>query len=227
MLNNYLTIALRNLRKQPGFAATNVFGLSVGMACCLLVALYISRETHFDQHHTRASDLYRLGTTFVTLDGAEAGNEQPTFNSPAPMAAALQRDFPEIEKTTRVQRVFQHDKTLIQAIENGAVKNVFNEEFGYFVDSTYFDLFTYEFQEGVPSKALCEPNTVVISDEMAHKFFGNQSALGRRPRFSGHRSGGDSRRADAPQRAFFHVAVLGRAGRICQKQHQSGHQQHV
>ncbi|MDX1912899.1 MAG: ABC transporter permease [Saprospiraceae bacterium] len=184
MLNNYLKIALRNLYKQPGLTLINIFGLSIGLACCLIAALHIYNETHYDHHHERVEDLYRVGTVFVNLQGADDNREEASFNSPSPLAAALQQEFGEIEKTVRVHRIFQQEKTLIRSMEGGVVRATFSEPKGMFVDSTYFEMFRYTFVEGEPATALREPGTVVILEEMARKFFDDQPALGRILRIS-------------------------------------------
>ena len=184
MIQNYLTIALRNLRKNKFFSLLNITGLAVGLACCMLIALYVYEETHYDRHHERLADLYRVGTTFINLQGKDDDREQPTFNTPAPLAAALQREFPEVEKTARTAMVFDRDKTLLRSLEDGAVLKAFNEPKGYFADSTYFELFNYEFLEGNPIEALTDPQTVVLSDEIARKLFGNEPAYGRSVRIS-------------------------------------------
>ncbi|MCW5923482.1 MAG: ABC transporter permease [Saprospiraceae bacterium] len=183
MIQNYLTTALRNLRKNKFFSLLNITGLAVGLACCMLIALYVYHETHYDRHHERAHDLFRVGTTFTSLSKGEDKNH-PTFNTPAPLAAALQRAFPEIEQTARTVMVFDRDKTLLRAMENGLVIKAFNEPKGYFVDSTYFDLFKYEFVEGHPAKALVEPQSVVLSEDIARKLFGQEPASGRIVRIS-------------------------------------------
>lgn len=184
MLANYLTIALRNFRKNIFLSAVNIFGLSVGLACCMLISLYIYDETHFDQHHTRANDLWRVGTTFVKPQETGSDREKMTFNTPAPLGSALQNAFPEIEKTTRVQTVFDREKTLLRAMEGGQVQRSVNEPKGYFADSTFFEMFRFDFLEGNPAKALAAPQTVVLSESTAQKLFGNQPAYGRIVRIS-------------------------------------------
>lgn len=184
MYRNYFKIALRSLMKAKGIAAINMMGLSVGLACCMLVALYIYEETHYDRHHKRAGDLYEVGTTFIRNENVGTGEEDKTFNTPAPLGAALQREFAEIEKTTRLLTGFDQSKALVRSLENGAIQKAFYERKGYFADSTYFELFDYEFLEGSPSTALNEPQTVVISEELARKLFGNTQAYGRSVRIS-------------------------------------------
>ena len=191
MLRNYLLLAVRNLRKNKFFSAVNIFGLSVGLACCMLISLFIYEQTHYDRHHDRAADIYKVGTTFIKLGDTE-NPERATYNTPSPLAAALKQEFGEIEKTARIQEVFEHDKTLVQSLENGTVQKALSEPKGYFADSTYFDLFRYEFLEGNPSKALVEPATVVISNEMARKLFNGAPAYGKILRISnGWFEGGD------------------------------------
>lgn len=184
MFTNYIKLAFRNLRKNPVFSTINALGLSIGLACCMLIARYVAEETNFDRHHERANDLYRLGTTFINLSGDDKGVGQKSFGTSAALAAALQQEFGEVEKTTRLLKLLQHDKTLVRVMEDSKVTNAFNEPGGYFADSTFFELFRYEFLEGQPAAALREPGTVAISDVLAHKYFGEQRAEGRILRIS-------------------------------------------
>ncbi len=185
MLSNYFNIAWRNFKNNAFFSALNVAGLAVGLCCCMLTALYLYDETHYDRHHPRPGDLYAVGTTFVKLEAKdEADREEASFNTPSPLGDALREAFGEVEMTTRLQRVFMQDKTPIRWVENGKVTNVLNEAKGYFADSTYFEMFGYELLEGNPAKALNMPNTIVLSDDIARKLFGNQPAYGQTLRIS-------------------------------------------
>jgi len=185
MFQNYLVIAVRNLRKNKFFTFLNITGLAVGLACCMLISLYIYEETHYDRFHERSADLYRVGTTFIHPNEKNSAKaEQATFNTPAPLGAVLQQEFPEVEKTTRLLSVFDREKSLIRTLENGTVQKAFNEPKGYFADSSCFELFKYDFLEGNPAKALNEPQTLVISEEIARKLFGNEPACGRSVRIS-------------------------------------------
>lgn len=89
MLRNYLKVAWRNIRNNKLFSFINIFGLSVGFACCLLIALYIVHETSYDRHHRNADRLYELATTFV-----KDGKNEPMPNTPAHMAADMKQEFP-------------------------------------------------------------------------------------------------------------------------------------
>jgi putative ABC transport system permease protein len=172
MIKNYLKVAWRKLMKNKVFSFINVFGLSIGLTCCMLIALYINYETGYDRYHKNIKQLYQLGTVFV-----KAAKEERTPNTPAPMAQAMKAEFPEIEETARVMALFAEDKTLLQYKGDNAALASFYETKGYLADATFFKLFSYDFIEGSASTALDNPNTVVLSEEIAKKFFGTQPAL--------------------------------------------------
>ena len=172
MIKSYLKIAWRNLMKNKVFSFINIFGLCAGLVCCMLISLYILNEMSYDKYQKDADDIYQVGTTFIMQ-----GQENRTANTPAPMVAAMQQEFPEVQLTTRMVSLFSEDKTLLQYHEkNGNVKS-FYETKGFLADSTFFRMFTYRFIEGNPEIALNEPRTVVLSEEIAHKMFGNEPAV--------------------------------------------------
>src|SRR4051812_45885820 len=171
MIKTYFRLAYRSLVKNKLFSFINVFGLAIGLTCCLLIAMYIYQELSYDAHQQLADRLYQLGTE-STIEGKTTRYGR----TPATMVPAMQQEFPEIESFTRLMNLFQDDKTLMQYQAGGAVKS-FYEDKGYLADSTFFRLFTYNFKEGNATSALNEPNSVVISDEIAHKIFGNEPAL--------------------------------------------------
>lgn len=138
----------------------------------MLIGLYIHHEFSYDAHFKNASRIYQLGTTFI-----RQGNEDNNANTPAPMARLMQQEFPEIEKSTRLIRLFADDKTLFQTTVAGGVKGSFYETQGYLADSTFFQVFAYPFLEGNPQTAFTEPNSLVITESIAHKLFGKETAL--------------------------------------------------
>ena len=172
MIQNYLKIAWRNLMKNKVFSFINVFGLSIGLTCCMLIALYLHKELSYDAHHKYANSVYQLGTTFV-----KEGKEDRTANTPAPMAKAMQMEFPEIEKSTRLLKMFADDRTLFQYTDPNGNRKSFFETKGFVADSTFFQVLTYKFKEGDPATALMNPNSVVISEAIAAKIFGRESAI--------------------------------------------------
>ena len=167
-----MKIAWRNLMKNKVFSLINIVGLSTGLACCMLITLYILNETSYDRYHKNADNIYQVGTEFKGL-----GNIKKLPNTPAAMGEIMKSVFPEIQQTTRLVRLFGEDKTLLQYTpQNNAIKS-FYETKGYLADSTFFRMFTYNFIAGDPSTALSNPNSVVLSEEIAKKIFGNQQAL--------------------------------------------------
>jgi putative ABC transport system permease protein len=185
MFSNYFKVLLRNLRKNKFFSGVNIFGLSVGLACCLLIALFVAEETNYDRHHPRVVDLYRLGSVLTKLDNPEDEAYGPRFYTPSPLAEMLPREIPEIEKMARTMAHSATDRTLIRSVENGVIGDKASNELGaYFADSTLFELFAYDFTEGNPIQALNAPGTVVLTEALARKFFGDQPAYGRTLRIS-------------------------------------------
>jgi putative ABC transport system permease protein len=156
MFKNYFIIALRNIKKQKAYSFINIMGLSIGMTCCMLISLYLLHEFSYDSYHKDIDQLYQLGTTFV-----KGSEETRTANTPARMAEAMGQEFPEIEKTTRLLKAFVDDKTLVQYSAADGIKS-FYETNGYLADSSFFQVFTYNFKEGNPETALTNPNSVVL-----------------------------------------------------------------
>ena len=187
MLQNYLKVAWRNIRNNKLFSFLNIFGLSIGFTCCLLIALYIAHETSYDHHHKNADRLYQIATTFV-----KDGKDDPKPNTPAPMAAAMKQEFPEIEETTRILQLFAEDKTLLQYQPENKETKSFYETKGFAADSTFFRLFSYQFIEGNPRTCLDAPNTVVLNEEIARKLFGNEPALNKIIKISSNTNGDTS-----------------------------------
>src|SRR6185312_10597415 len=172
MLKNYFKIAWRNLMKNKVFSFINIIGLSVGLTCCILITLYILNETSYDKYQKNADNIYQLGTEFIGL-----GNFKKLPNTPAAMGEMMKQSFPEIQQTTRLTRLFAEDKTLLQyTTKSGEIKS-FYETKGFMADSTFFRMFTYNFTEGNPMTALDNPNTIVLSEQIAEKLFGNERAL--------------------------------------------------
>ena len=189
MLRNYLKIAWRNLLRNKVFSAINIVGLSVGMACCILLLLYIRSELAYDTHHQRANNLYLVNTKGISSSGD--GEEWPMLS--APYAGALQAEFPEIEQVTRLLWAdASDDKALLQVQQRGKPVQAFYETKGYQADSTFFNLFTYEFIEGDSRMSLNAPNSVVLSEPVAYKLFGSAPALNQLVKIGGSTGKGET-----------------------------------
>ncbi len=149
------------------YSTINILGLSIGVACCLLLALYIQEEYKVDKHHSRVEDVYRITTTFQNLT-----NIRTTGACSPPIAMAMKEEIPEVEFAARMLNPPGAPQNLIKYEEN-----MFYESDGFIADSTIFSILSYEFIEGNPDKALTKPNSVVLTEELAKKIFGNESAI--------------------------------------------------
>ena len=166
MLKNYLKISLRNLWKHRAFSMINVSGLAVGMACCLLIVLFIQEEVQYDRHHENADAIYR-----VTLNLKLPGTEFDLGSTMAPMGPRLVEELPEVTQMARTSRRAEY----LVAYEDTR----FYEGRFYYADSTIFDLFTYPLLRGDPKTVLAAPYSVVITEEIARKYFGDEDPVGK------------------------------------------------
>lgn len=165
MIRNYFTIAVRNIRKHSFYSAINILGLATGVAACLFILLYISDELSYDRFHKDADHIYRIG-----LHGKIAGQEVNTASSCTPLAAAMVAEIPGVEAATRINKqsnlVFKNDAL------------AFTEDKVLYADSNFFQFFSFKLLEGNPATALKEPNSVVLTPELATKYF-KGAALGK------------------------------------------------
>ena len=171
MLKNYIKIAFRNISRSRTFSIVNILGLAIGLTTCFLITLYIINEMSYDKHHQGGNRIYRIATKSGKTDEKWAA-------CPGPVAWGIKSDLPEIEQVTRLMTFPDIAKMLLR-YENGPATKQFFETNGYYVDSTFFQIFTYDFKYGEARKALNEPNTVVISEQIAGKFFGNTNPVGK------------------------------------------------
>ncbi len=159
MIRNYLKTAYRSLLKNRGFTAINVLGLALGLATCLLIVFYVFDELSYDRYNTRIDRIYR-----VNNDIKFGGNENSYAQTPAPTAASMKAAFPEIEQVVRLRNRggFQVKKGSQDIEEDNMV----------YADASLFNVFTMQMIDGNPATALKEPHSVVLTDEMARKYFG-------------------------------------------------------
>lgn len=165
MFQSYFKIGWRNLLHNKGFSFINIFGLATGMTACVLIMLYVVDEMSYDKHHPDGDRIYRIAM--------EARGEKWVAAS-APVAEGLRDDFPEVEQVTRLLHFPGAEKVLLK---NEASNKQFFETNAYYVDSTFFQLFSYDFKYGDIRTALNEPNSIVISETVAIKFFGNDNPV--------------------------------------------------
>ncbi len=166
MWQNYFKMAYRSFNRQKGYSFLNVLGLAIGMACCILIFLYVQDELSYDRYHQNAGQIYRV--IGEEINEGQSRQMASTYN---PMAPALENDFPEIIHTVR----FFPFKP---AVQFGSDKK-FQEDAFFFADSTVFSMFDFPFLRGNPNTALDEPYSIVVTASAARKYFGNENPIGK------------------------------------------------
>lgn len=166
MLKNYLKIALRNLKRHKGYSFINISGLTVGMACCILLLLWVQDERSYDRFHDNQDRLFRVVYHEVFTNGQEIW----FTSSPPALGSKFKKDYPEIANYTRTDRL---GGRVIKFEER-----VFHEDGFVCVDPSLFEMFTFPFITGDPKTALADPHSIVITQEMAYKYFGPQNPMG-------------------------------------------------
>ncbi len=166
MIKNYLKIAWRNIWKNKVFSTINIIGLSVGMAACIVIMLFVAYEKSFDSFH--AKNIYRLNE--VQTIGAQ-GATQKVALSMFPMGPTLKQEFPEIKNFTRIRWNEKYQLTK-------DAKRIFLPE-AFFVDSTFLKIFDFKVIRGDRQTALLKPNTAMLTEETAKKLFGDADPIGK------------------------------------------------
>jgi len=166
MLKNYLKIAARNLAKHKFYSFINITGLAIGLACSLLILLYVQNELSYDRHHANADRIYRVQ---VEIKFGEKHFELAA--APAPLAAALIDEFPEVEASARLR---EQGRFLVKT---GEV--TYREEDVAYADSSIFKVFDIVLIKGT-NEALYQPNSIVIDETTASKYFGDENPIGQR-----------------------------------------------
>ncbi|MCP4726591.1 MAG: FtsX-like permease family protein [bacterium] len=166
MLKNYLKITFRNLLKHKSYSFLNITGLALGIACCLLILIYVLDELSFDRYHENANEIYRIVT-----DGVISGRQIELATTPAPMGPTMVDEFPEVLNSVRI---LQTSAQLVKFNDR-----IFNESSVLFADNSIFDIFSFELLKGDPQNALVAPYSMVITEEIAEKYFGQEDPIGK------------------------------------------------
>jgi putative ABC transport system permease protein len=167
MLTNYFKVAFRNILKYKFFSLINILGMTVGITCCLLISIYVVHELSFDRFHEKADQIYQVG-----LHAKIGDQDVNTSNTCPPMAEIMTKEIPGVIEATRIANfwgapiVKYDDKAL-------------TEEKIFYADSNFFNFFSFVLIEGDKKTALLEPNTVVITESIAKKYFGTDAAIGK------------------------------------------------
>ncbi len=165
MLKNYLTIAWRYFRKNKVFSIINLFGLAFGMAVCILIFQYVAFETSYDNFHEQAGQIYRITLKNYSNHELQYENAQVAM----PLGKVLKQELPEVIDYARLH---EEDEVVVTYEENSYL-----EDLVYYADSSFLTMFSFPLLVGNPATALSKPNTVVISESMARKYFGDENPV--------------------------------------------------
>jgi len=164
MLSNYLKIAFRNITGNPLFSAINIIGLSIGLACCIIITLFVQYETSYDKHWQNADRIHRVTRDFFS------NNLRLAAVAP-PIAPLLQQDYPEIEDITRIMNLGSTALTIDEA--------TVNDETMVVADANIFAFFNLDFVDGDVDTALAAPTNIVLSERAADRYFGSEDPMGK------------------------------------------------
>lgn len=165
MIINYLKLTYRTFIKYKGHSFINIFGLSIGIGCFIIIYLFVNYHQSFDGFHEKANNIYRVIQ--------QSDNGEYFAGSPAPFGPTLITNFPEIESFVRIAKPNWNSSNLIKSREKS-----FYESDLYLADSNFFSLFSFPLIKGDPSTALSKPNSIVITQSISQKYFGNENPIG-------------------------------------------------
>ncbi|MCP4726526.1 MAG: FtsX-like permease family protein [bacterium] len=167
MIKNYLKITLRAIVKNKGFSFINIVGLSLSMSVCLMIIIFVKNETSSDQFHEKKDRIFRVYTTDNEIRYSATKGWAAT---PGPLASTLQNDYSGIEDVAQIRRIYSANVIID--------KTAFPVE-GLMTDRSFFNVFSYRLSTGDPETALQDPNTMIISRELADKFFSGEDPIGK------------------------------------------------
>ena len=200
MIRSYIQLALRNLWRNRGYAAINIFGLALGLATSIFILLYVINELSYDRFHEKSDRIYK-----AWVSGMMPTGEIHDANTAGPMAAAMIADYPEVEQVVRIRQYGGY------LVGNGDRKfNETREDF-MFTDSTFFDVFSFKLLRGDPKTCLVEPRSIVLTEEYARKYFGNEDPIGKTLKIEQDTNVSviTGVMQDFPQNSHFHAKMLG------------------
>jgi putative ABC transport system permease protein len=166
MLKNYIKTAVRNLLKRKGYSLINIVGLAIGMASCLLILMFVNDELNYDAFNEKADRIHRVAGSFFW-----GGRSFDLAVAPAPTAQVMIDEFPEVENAVRFR---QRGRYIFRYGDN-----IYREMRVSYVDSSFFDIFSIPLLKGNPATALVDPNTLILSENTAQKYFGGENPVGK------------------------------------------------
>jgi len=171
MIKNYFKIAFRNITRNKASSFINISGLAIGITCVIFILFYVQDELRYDRFFNQAGHIYQ-----VNIEGNMGGQEFLSGTTPPPAGITLLNTFPEIETYTRM---YNASDEVVRSGENKQVQNYFTERNVHGVDSNFLEVFNYKLLQGNAVTCLLQPNAVVITEQIAKKYFGNGNAMGK------------------------------------------------
>jgi len=174
MLRHLLTIAIRNILKHFNYSILNILGLAIGISSFLFILIFVSDELKYDRFHENHEQIYRMNRLY---DSNDINEDAATMSFP--FGPALAADYPDMVKSMVRFFDFQVSEMLFENLEDTTNVLKFNEEWFYLADSNVFQMFTFPLLEGDPATVLNRPNTIVLTESTAKKYFGDEPAIGK------------------------------------------------
>lgn len=169
MVKNYLLASIRSLRKHFSYSVINIVGIGLGLATCILLSVWINHELSYDKFHKNASRIYR-----GSLEYSFGGQTSKTSVSPTALLPVLKKNFAEVENGVRIDNPSGWSPYIVKNNDK-----LFQEKKFYFADSSFFQVFSFKLLQGNPDKALTEPNSVILTQSSAKKYFGTEDVIGK------------------------------------------------
>ena len=173
MFRNYLTVALRNIVRHKTYSIINIAGLAIGLACCIIITMQILFELSYDRFHQNSERIYRLTTTGTFKAGGPTKVSRMAYTIGA-VGPAMKNDYPEVIENARLQG--SSEIPMQYAGRNLMLRPISTE-------TPFFKIFSFEFLAGDPETALAQPNNVVLTEDAAHRLFGDEDPLGKVVRY--------------------------------------------
>jgi putative ABC transport system permease protein len=196
MIRNYLKVALRNILRHKAFSFINIVGLAVGMACCLLILLFVRDELSFDRYHSNADRIFRLEDSF----GERRDQADRLALSSAPFAPTLKNEFPQVEEAVRLMPGGRRMVTIGE-------KKLYEDNI-FFADNSLFSVFSFPLLKGDPGTALSAPNALVVSGKIAQKYFGTDDPLDKILKINDQEFRVTGIMAEMPRRSHFYADMF-------------------
>ena len=169
MIKNYLVASIRSLKKHFTYTVINIVGIGLGLATCILLSIWINHELSYDQFHKNASRIYR-----GSLEYSFGGQKSKTSVSPTALLPVLKKNFAEVENGVRIYNPSSWNPFIIKSSDK-----IFQEKKFYYADSSFFQVFSFKLLRGNPTKALTEPNSVILTQSSARKYFESEDVIGK------------------------------------------------